>query len=40
MQPWSESVPALLPIAKFALLAVAIVGVVGIGAYPKVVLGY
>lgn len=39
-QPWSESVPALLPLAKVALLAVAILGVVGIGTYPKVVLGY
>lgn len=40
MQPWSESVPALLPVAKLALLAVAIAGVAGIGPYPKVVLGY
>ena len=40
MQPWSESVPALLPVAKFALLGVAIVGVTAIGPYPKIVLGY
>ena len=40
MQPWSETVPALLPVAKIALLAVAIVGIVGIGPYSKVVLGY
>ena len=40
MQPWSESVPALLPIAKLALLAVVIVGVAGIGPYPGIVLGY
>lgn len=39
-QPWSESVAALLPLAKVALLAVAILGVAGIGPYPKVVLGY
>ncbi|MDO5712685.1 MAG: hypothetical protein Q4P32_13245, partial [Micrococcales bacterium] len=39
-QPWAESVPALLPAAKLALLAVAIAGVAGIGPYPKVVLGY
>lgn len=40
MQPWSESVPALLPVAKLALVAVAILGVAGIGPYPKVALGY
>ncbi len=40
MQPWSESVTALLPVAKLALLAVGVVGVVGIGPYPKIVLGY
>lgn len=40
MQPWSESVPALLPVAKLTLLGVAIAGVVGVGPYPKVVLGY
>lgn len=40
MHPWSESVPALLPVAKLALLAVAIIGIVGIGPYSKVVLGY
>lgn len=40
MQPWSESVTALLPLAKVVLVAVAILGVAGIGPYPKVVLGY
>ncbi len=40
MQPWSESVPVLLPLAKLALLAAAIAGVVGIGPYPKTVLVY
>lgn len=40
MQPCSESIPALLPVAKFALLAVAIVGIVGIGPYSKMVLSY
>ena len=40
MQPWSESVPVLLPVAKLALLVVAIAGVAGVGPYPKVVLGY
>ena len=39
-RPWSESVPALLPIAKLALLAVAIIGSFGIGPYPRVTLGY
>lgn len=40
MQPWSESVPALLPLAKLALLAAASLGCLGIGPYPRVVLGY
>ncbi len=39
-QPWSESVPVLLPIAKLVLLVVAMLGIAGIGPYPKVVLGY
>lgn len=38
--PLSESVPALLPIAKVLLLAVAIVGVAGVRRFPQVVLGY
>ncbi len=40
MDPWVESVQVLLPVAKLALLAVAIIGVVGIGPYPKIVLAY
>lgn len=40
MQPWSESVAALLPLAKVALLAAAIVGIFAVGPYPKIVLGY
>ncbi len=40
MQPWSESVPILMPIAKLALLTVAVIGVTGKGPYAKVVLGY
>ena len=38
--PWSETVPLLLPIAKFALLAAAVIGILGFGPYPKIVLGY
>lgn len=40
MQPWSESVPILMPVAKLALLGVAVIGVTGKGPYAKVVLGY
>lgn len=40
MQPWAESVPVLLPIAKFALFLVAITGVLGLGNFPKIVLAY
>lgn len=40
MQPWSEAVPILMPVAKLALLAVAVIGVTGKGPYAKIVLGY
>lgn len=39
-QPWSESIPALLPVAKFALLGAAFVGTIGVGPYPNIVLAY
>lgn len=38
--PWAEYVPVLLPIAKLALLAVAVIGIVGFGPYSRIVLGY
>lgn len=40
MQPWSESIPALLPLAKAALFAVAIIGVLGTQHFAKIVLAY
>lgn len=40
MKPWSESVPILMPVAKLALLVVAVMGITGKGPYAKVLLAY